>query len=267
MARDKILVLSALILFSVSFIYGCAHRPKVITAPVPDVRGELIATAVKTAMPVEERLVYAVDWRGIYAGKIIIETKEAVNFNRRPCYYITVQARPNRFLRLFYDVRYFVQTTIDKETLRPLRFYKKRVRGNRISEETITFNYENNTAVCEYTGTAAKTIVITQNAQSLLSSLYYFRLKELALGKDYPMDIVYNAKVWPLVASINNFELIKMYHRQAIKAFAVKLSSKLSSHITGEQKIKIYFANDQNHTPLFFNIRTKIGPLSGVLEK
>jgi hypothetical protein len=50
------------------------------------------------------------------------------------------------------------------------------------------------------------------------------------------------------------------------KAFTVKLSSKLSEHITGEEKIKIYFSAQPKHTPLFFNIRTDIGSLMGVLR-
>jgi hypothetical protein len=158
-----------------------------------------------------------------------------------------------------------VETYIDKETNRPLRFYKKKIYGKKITEETIDFYYRNNIAVWQYTGTKSRTIRLTKDAQDLLSSLYYFRLIGLSLGEEYPLDIVYNGQIWKLNAKIETLELLKMPHKKNIKSYTVKLSSKLSEHITGEQKIKIYFSIQQKHTPLFFNFSTKIGPLHGVL--
>jgi hypothetical protein len=228
---------------------------------------KVIIPAPKQTLAVGEYLVYAVDWRGIYAGQIILHIKEIVNFSNRQCYHIIAQARPNKFFRLFYNVKYIVETYIDKETNMPLRFYKRKIFGRKVTEETINFDYNNNIAVWNYTGYKSKTINLSAgNVQDLLSSLYYFRLESFTLGGNYPLDVVYNGAAWKLNAKINSLELVKMYHRQPLKAYTVSLSSKLAKHITGEKEIKIYFSAKERHIPLFFNFRTKIGYLNGVLK-
>lgn len=254
------------ILFLLSCIISCAHRPKVIILELPPEEQKITILPEKQTITAGEKLVYAVDWRGIYAGEITLYVKEITNFSNRQCYYITAEARPNRFFRFFYNVKYIVETYVDKETYLPLRFYKKKIYRQKVTEELISFDYNNNIATWQYTGAKSKAIKLTKDTQDLLSSLYYFRLKGLALGQDYPIDIIYNGDVWKLNAKIDNLELVKMYHRNEIKSYAVNLCSKLSKHITGEQKIKIYFSMGKKHTPLFFNFRTKIGPLHGVLR-
>jgi hypothetical protein len=255
------------ILFLLCGIISCAHRPKITVIELPAKEEKIIITPVKQTLSVGEKLVYAVDWRGIYAGQIILHVKELVNFSNRQCYHIIAQARPNRFFRLFYNVKYIVETYIDKETNMPLRFYKKRTYGKDITEEDISFDYNNNVAAWKYTGVEGKTIKLSvNNVQDLLSSLYYFRLKSFILGEEYPLDIIYNGTAWKLNAKISSLELVKMYHEKVIKTYTVSLSSKLTKHITGEQKIKIYFSAKEKHTPLLFNFRTKIGPLNGVLK-
>jgi len=257
--------ISVYVLFFLLCMNSCAYRPKVTRVELFPQEKNIVIPAKET-IEAGERLEYAVNWHGIYAGEIILTVKEVTKLNDRDCYHIIAEARPNSFFRLFYDVRYIVETYIDKDLNRPLRFYKKKLYKKRVTEETINFDYHRNVAVWEYTGKETKEVSLPKDAQDLFSSLYYFRLKDIALGKTYPISIVYGGKVWPLDAKADTLEIIRMPRLADTKAFTVKLSSKLSEHITGEEKIKIYFSAQPKHTPLFFNIRTDIGSLMGVLR-
>lgn len=250
-------------------ISSCAYRPKIITLPVPiqEQANEAVSVpiAVKT-IEVGEKLVYAVDWRGIPSGKIILEVKEIVTIGQRSYYHIIAEAVPNGFFSFFYRVKYFVETYIDTESHRPLKFYKKRILRNVVSEETINFDYNRNEARWQYTSSGSKTIPLTPHGQDLLSFLYIFRMQDIKLGAEYPVDIVYNASIWQAKIKVDTFELVK-FNGEGIKTFTAKLISRLSKHITGDQKMKIYFSFDNGHAPLLFQLSTKIGPLTGVLVR
>ncbi|MDP2923360.1 MAG: DUF3108 domain-containing protein [Candidatus Omnitrophota bacterium] len=256
----------ACVLFLLLCMSSCAYRPKITIVQLPPEVEKIIITPEKNTIVPGERLSYAVDWHGIYAGEIILLVKEIVKFNDRECYHIIAQAHPTGLFRMFYNVKYFVETYIDKDLNRPLKFYKKKLFKKKVTEETINFDYHRNVAVWECTGKKSIEISLPKDAQDLLSSLYYFRLENLTLGQEYPINIVYNGKIWALNAKIDTLQMVKMHQVANIKAFAVKLSSKLSEYITGEEKIKIYFSMKSKHTPLFFNIRTKVGRLMGVLR-
>ncbi|MEI8350517.1 MAG: DUF3108 domain-containing protein [Candidatus Omnitrophota bacterium] len=248
---------------------ACAYRPKIITLPLPPEEQpveQISVPSVKKTIKIGEKLTYAVDWRGIPSGKIILEVKEIVTIGQRQYYHIIAQALPNSFFSFFYKVNYLVETYVDTETYQPIKFHKKRILRNVVSEETINFDYARNEALWQYTGSENKIIRLTANSQDLLSFLYFFRLQEIKLGKEYPLDIIYNASVWEAKVKVDTFELVK-FNGTGIKTFTIKLISRLAKHITGGEKMKIYFSFSDGHLPLLFHLYTKIGPLTGVLRE
>jgi len=248
---------------------ACAYRPKITTLPLPEQQQaieQISAPIAKKTIKIGEQLTYAVDWRGIPSGKITLDVKEIVTIGSRQYYHIIAQALPNSFFSFFYKVTYLVETYVDAETYQPLKFYKKRILRNTVSEETINFDYVRHEALWQYSGSGSKVIRLTANSQDLLSFLYFFRLQDIKLGQEYPLDIIYNASVWEAKVKVDTFELVQ-FNGTGIKTFTAKLISRLAKHIAGSQKMKIYFSLGEGHMPLLFHLYTKIGPLTGVLQE
>jgi hypothetical protein len=252
-------------LISCFFLAGCAHqvtyeKEKSITLSQISIEKPL------KVLRVGEKFIYEVSWFGIHSGYITLTVKEIVNINATPTYHIVATAQPNSFFRFFYDVEYKVDTYLDVNRLRPLSFHKQRRLNQKVTIEKIEFDYAKNIAHWTYSDPKIKKdLVITKNLQDLLSSLYYFRIQEISLGKKHYLDIFYNGNIWPVTLLAEKYLKINLPGRIKINAIVTKPISSLSTYITGFPKFEAFLTCDKERTPVLFKMPTRIGSLYGVL--
>jgi len=214
-----------------------------------------------------EKLIYAVDWIGIPAGIITLEVKDKVTIENAPAYHIVAKALPNKFFRFFHNVEYNVDSYIDINSMKSVKFRKERSLNGRITREETVFDYKNNEVTWHYFNSGSiKRIKIPENNQDLLSALYAFRVEEVKLGEAFNINIVYAGKAWPIRISLEREEEIQIPGCGAFRVILGKVSSRLSSHITGFNNIEVFISLDKNRLPVMFRMRTKIGYLSGILS-
>ncbi|MCX5706086.1 MAG: DUF3108 domain-containing protein, partial [Candidatus Omnitrophica bacterium] len=165
-------------------------------------------------------------------------------------------------------VEYNVHSYIDTEELKPLRFYKKRFLRGITTEETINFDYKNKRMKWEYSKPfITKELPIPENIQDLLSSLYFFRRKDIQMHKSYPLNIVYNGDFWPVNVTLDETVDIEVSRSRYFHCAISGISSNLNQKITGFNNFKAYFSLDKKRLPVLFRMRTRIGSLSGVLQE
>ncbi len=219
-----------------------------------------------TKLEVGEKLVYSVRWLGVSSGYITLEVKEITQINNRSAYHIVAQAKPNSFFKFFYDVNYTVDSYIDTETLKSLRFHKERILNGKVTDEKIEFLYPQNQAIWTYSSPPQKKeLKLPENPQDLLSSLYYMRLKKVSEDSVSQMGVIYGGSSWPIRIACNKIVEIKISGLGVFKAMLFSPVTDLTTHITGFQGLQAFLSLASKRLPILFKMPTKIGYLVGVL--
>ncbi len=252
------------VLAGVIFLAACAYRPTIISKCLLPEKQCFIAKEQSRFSP-REKLFYTASWRGIPSASLILEIKGIEQVNNRDCYHITANASPNSFFALFFNVKYQVETYVDKDTGLSLKFYKKKTAGNKISEETILFDRDKKIAHCEYGGKRSKDITIGEGTHDLLSFLYFYRMHGLKAEKNYDFNIIYGGKIWPVKMKVNGVYSMKLRNGDCVNVFSVKLNSDLINKIMGSQELDAYVSVNNMRAPIFFTAKTRIGDSDSVL--
>lgn len=245
-------------------ITACAYRPMIVTKCMP-LQKQCFVVKEPSRFSSKEKLRYGASLRGIPSASLVLEIKGIEQVNNRDCYRIVANAGPNSFFSFFYNIKYQVETYIDKESGLSLKFYKKKTFRRKTNEETIIFDRDKKTAHCEYNDKRKKEVAINQNTHDLLSFLYYFRMKGLELDKTYDFDILYGGKIWPFKMKVNGVYLMKLRDGRCVNVFSVKLTSELISIIMGAPALDAYVSADTMRTPIFFTAKTRMGDSDSVL--
>jgi len=243
---------------------ACAYRPRIITQCIPQAEQCLIMKE-PAHFSSKEKLMYSASLGGIPSANLVLEIKGIEQVNNRDCYHIVANAGPNSFFSFFYNIKYQVETYIDKDSGLSLKFYKKKTFRKKVNEETIIFDRDKKMAQCEYNDKRKKEVTINQDTHDLLSFLYYFRMKGLEPDKTYDFSILYNGKIWPFKMKVNGVYLMKLRDGRCVNVFSVKLTSELISKIMGAPALDAFVSADAMRTPIFFTAKTRMGQSDSVL--
>ena len=257
----KILVLILAVLVA-SCAYQVRTYDKVVITQEEPVKIEPPALELK----VGEKLIYAVDWLGIPSGWITLETVEITQLDDRPVYHIIARASVNKLMKFLYNMEYTVHTYIDKEKLRPVKFFKQRKVGNKVVDEEIDFIYEENKVIWKYSSPKnQRELSMPKEPQDLLSLLYYFRLKDIEIYKNYFVDVAYGGMIWPADITLEGIKDIEINNLGHFRTVIVRTVSQFLANITGSKEIYINFSLDAKRIPLIYRVPSKVGYFTGIL--
>ncbi|MCK9614853.1 MAG: DUF3108 domain-containing protein [Candidatus Omnitrophica bacterium] len=242
---------------------ACAYRPQIIKQCIPK-QEQCFLPKEPARLSYDEKLIYGASWRGIPSAKLILQIKGIEEVNNRDCYHITATANPNSFFSIFFNVKYEVDTYIDKASGLSLKFHKKKSFGRKISEETIIFDRDKKIAKCKFNDNRKKDVEIGENTHDLLSFLYYFRMKGLEPEGTYDFNILYAGRIWPIKMKVNGIYLMKL-KGERINVFSVRLTSELINAIIGSPALDAYVSANEKLIPVFFTANTRIGQSDSVL--
>ncbi|MDD4955913.1 MAG: DUF3108 domain-containing protein [Candidatus Omnitrophica bacterium] len=243
---------------------ACAYKPKIVMQCLPQPKQCIIANETLRFSP-KEKLAYVASLGSIPSANLVLEIKGIEYVNGHDCYHIVADAGPNSFFSLFFNLKYHIETYIDKNTGLTAKFYKKKTSRRKTTEETIIFDRDKNTAKCEYNDMRKKELAINQDTHDLLSFLYYYRMKGIETGKTYNFGMLYGGKIWPVEMKVGNVYLMKLKDGSCINVFAVKLSSEIISSIMGAPVLDAYVSVDSKRIPIFFTAKTRMGDVGTVL--
>jgi hypothetical protein len=236
-------------------------------------------------LSIGETLQYSVEWLGLPIGKIILKVEDLKVAAGRQYYHISARTYPNRFFIKFYDVEYKWDTYVSKENLEPYRLIKIRRINDNILEVIVDFDQKNHKATYRHFAPhgkaeviafpslrkeivkSCKTIVpLPAGTHDLLTSLYYFRLRDISENKDYSLNVFYGQTGWNTDLKISEPYLKDFYKNKSFKIFKVSPRSDLINLILGRRELAIYFTTDSKRIPILVTFNTAIGQFRAVVE-
>lgn len=244
---------------------------------------QLVIAKPLSLLEAGEELHYRVEWLGVPLGGITLKNEGVRQFRGRACYYLTARAYPNKFLDNIFNIRYFVESYLDTDTLSSLQFTKTRSIGGQESRVVIDFYPRKNEAVFSVFGSSPNfkispfrggievkhplTQKILQQTQDLLSSFYFFRLQNIKAQDSIAINIYYNQRNFPLKMSVGQPFRREIRKKGSFCVFEASPDSNINEYILGGRKFEVYLSADSKRIPIEFKLSTAIGPLHAIIEE
>jgi len=227
-----------------------------------------ISLAADHNLRIGEKLTYEIRWMGIPVGLACFNVKEIVQINSRDCYHICVSVRSNAFLSKIYKVDDEFQTYIDKENLYSLRFIKRQAEGRYRSHEVVDYDQQAHKALYKsLLNDSTKEFNIEENSQDDLSSIYYFRMKDIEADKPVFINVNADEKNWILQIDFLEQGIMNLSRIGDLDAIAVEPVAKTTDGKPLEKgRVWLWFSADENRIPLAAKAKASIvGTVSAVL--
>jgi hypothetical protein len=155
-----------------------------------------------------ERLVFRLSWFGIPAGKTVMEASDAGYVEGKKMYGISAVTASNQFVDAFYPVRDTIHSFIFADSLASYRYTVRQEEGTYRSDKEIIFDYVQRKATFTKNGEVS-ICEIPAFVSDSLSAYYYFRTKELAVGKTITFVVFDDKKLWQVHAQVLRKEHIE----------------------------------------------------------
>ncbi len=243
---------------------------------------EISISAPQNSLKTNENLEYSIQWIGIPVGKIFLQTGSA-NSNGKDCYQLTADAFSNAFFAGFYNVRYRVNTYMDKASLLPVRSEKYRNIKDKVNKEEINFDHSQGGVEYKLEG-KAPTVIISPNriamevkmpatykvlpdSQDLLSSFYFLRISNLTIGEKFKINVYYGQRNWVMDVEIGKPYLKSIRRKGTFKVFDAVITSELNKFVLGDDSLRVCFTADSRRIPIEFKLGTGLGSFRGIIKQ
>ena len=234
------------------------EKPKEIPKPVIKTR-----MIVNKAFKVGEKLTFALQWLGITAGIATIEVNDIVNINGKKAYHIVTTAKALPIIAAVHRVEDTVVTYIDCDGIFSRKMTKSLREGNYERDVTLIYDQDKN-LVKEVEKTDVKVYNIPDYCQDILSSFFYFRTQNIAVGNEIIVDVYADGKSHKLKVKIEKEENIRIPLGK-YKAFAIKPFMEFESIFSQKGDVTIWCTQDAKHVPLLMRSKVFIGSVDAKL--
>ncbi|MBI4341402.1 MAG: DUF3108 domain-containing protein [Candidatus Omnitrophica bacterium] len=217
---------------------------------------------------VGERLGFHGRWFGIPVGYGWIEVKGVIEFEGRQAYHIEVQGHSNEVLSAFYPIHDVIESYLDAETLRPLRFEKHQREGRYRADEVVIFNHQTSTA--HYTSLlnkSGKQIPLPEQFQDLISAIYWFRSQAVEPNRQLLVNIYSDEKIFETTLLILKPTILELRKRGTFPCLVVEPKARFKGLLVKRGRLWAYLTADARRLPLLVQATTPWGVMSAVLDE
>jgi hypothetical protein len=227
-----------------------------------EANGESGGSTATAAVPFGEgeKLTFAIRYGFIKAGVATMGIDGIVEHNGRQCYHIVSEARSTMPFSLFFEVKDRVESLMDVEGLYTWRYEKKLKEGNYHAHDVVVFDQEGHTA----TYSNGKVIAVPERVQDVLTSLYYVRTMELAVGKDIYIDNHAGGKNYPLEVKVLRTEKVTV-PAGTFECFVVEPILKAAGIFQHKGRLTVWLARGPGRVPVMMKSKVIIGSIEAIL--
>ena len=219
-------------------------------------------TAIERTLPFQpgEKLTFQVKWSFIPAGEVTLEILPIEQGQGITSYHFVMMAKTYPFVDLFYKVRDRIDAFTDTAMTHSI-LYKKRKKGKRKKDVTVTFDWEKQTTQYSNQGKKRKPLIIKPGSFDPLSVFYAFRLHNLRVGRKIKIPVTDGKKCVMGVATVIKREKITGVKR-TYDTFLVEPDLQ---HIGGvfqkskKAKLEIWVTADAQKIPVRIKSRVVVG--------
>jgi hypothetical protein len=215
-----------------------------------------------------ETLTYDVSWSDIVtAGIAIMEIKEGTLPDGKQVLRFIVTTRSAGLVDKFYRVNDRLESVFDPGIMQSLKLSLNASHGKKKRRRELVFDHVHNTVISTLNDDPPETIVIPDQVQDALSSLYYLRTRnDLIVGKTIIIPVHDSGKNWSVEIQILGREKVKTQAGD-FTAIKVKTFPKYEGVFMNKGEIFIWFTDDGRRIPVLMKSTISIGSLVSTLTK
>jgi hypothetical protein len=206
-----------------------------------------------------ERLVFKLSWFGIPAGQAVVEASDAGYLQGKKMYGISAVTASNQFIDAFYPVRDGIYSFIFADTLASYKFIVHQEEGTYRSDKEILFDYAKRKATFTKNGEVSMHDIPAFVTDSL-SAYYYFRTKELMVGKPITIDVFDDKQLWQVEVQILRKERIQT-PSGTFNTILIKPFLKFEGIFQRKGDVYIWITDDSRKMPVRMKSKIVIGSI------
>lgn len=224
-------------------------------------------SAPEKAPIVGESLIFDVFWMGAHVGTGTLEVREIVELRGRRAYHVVSVAKTNDFLSKLYPIVDEMHSYIDTETLHSLEFRKNVSEGKYRADEHIVFDYDKKKGFYKsLTNGSSKEVDIEPPVHDFISAIYWFRLQPIEVGKSVKTRANSEEKNFDIDFRVIEREVKEIKGLGSLDTVRVDPKTALKGILYDRGRAWINFTVDSRRTPVWIQLKTPFGPVSGVLR-
>jgi len=248
-----------------SIALGLLFLPGVIRAE------ERAAVPIKPrieALRAGEILTYDVSWSEIVtAGIAVMEIKEGTLPDGKQVLRFIVTTHSKGLVDKFYRVNDRLESVFDPKIMQSLKLSLNASHGKKKRRRELVFDHENKTVISRLNDDPPETIIIPDQVQDALSSLYYLRTRDdLIVGKTIVIPVHDSGKNWSVEVQILGRDKVTT---SAGKFTTIKVRTfpKYEGVFMSKGEIFVWFTDDSRKIPVLMKSTISIGSIVSTLAK
>jgi len=206
-----------------------------------------------------ERLVFKISWFGIPAGTAVVEASDAGYLQGKKMYGISAVTASNQFIDAFYPVRDGIYSFVFADTLASYKFMVHQEEGTYRSDKEIVFDYAKRKATYTKNGDVSMHDIPAFVTDSL-SAYYYFRTKEMTVGKPITIDVFDDKQLWQVEIQILRKERIST-PAGTFNTILIKPLLKFEGIFQRKGDVYIWITDDSRKMPVRMKSKIVIGSI------
>ena len=214
------------------------------------------------AFEVGEKLTFIIRYGIIVAGSATMGIPEIIDVNGKQAYKIVTKARSGSFFSAFFKVRDNVESLMDKDGLFSWGFKKQLREGRYRSKRSVVYDQINGWAI----NNKNDSLQIPPCVQDILTSFYYIRTMDIAVGNSKYIDNHADNKLYPLEIKVHKKERIKV-KAGTFDCIVVEPIIRASGLFKHKGRLLIWLTDDERRIPVQMKSKVIIGYITAELKK
>jgi len=220
------------------------------------------------ALRAGEILTYDVSWSEIVtAGIAVMEIKEGTLPDGKQVLRFIVTTHSKGMVDKFYRVNDRLESVFDPKIMQSLKLSLNASHGKKKRRRELVFDHENKTVISRLNDDPPETIIIPDQVQDALSSLYYLRTRDdLIVGKTIVIPVHDSGKNWSVEVQILGRDKVTT---SAGKFTTIKVRTfpKYEGVFMSKGEIFVWFTDDSRKIPVLMKSTISIGSIVSTLAK
>ena len=220
------------------------------------------------SFPVGETIEYKLYWGVVPVGRADFQTfwDSADGTN---VIVIRATAKTTAVVKALYPVEDVIQSTVDPETLLPLKYSQKLREGRHKRDDEITFDHTAGVAVWNRIGDKkdTKTIEIDKDTRDVLALTYKMRGSSFAVGSNETFKVLVDDKLYDLSVKGVKKEKRDVADYGDMDCLEVEPSAQFGGIFVRKGKVRLWFSEDARRLCVRMTGKVPLANVKAVLEK
>jgi hypothetical protein len=215
-----------------------------------------------------EILTYEISWSKIVtAGTAIMEIKEGTLPDGKQVLRFIVTTHSAGLVDKFYRVNDRLESVFDPGIMQSLTFSLNESHGKKTRRRELVFDHVNKTVISTLNNDPPATIIIPDQVQDALSSLYYLRTRDdFIIGKAIIIQVHDSGKNWSVEVQTLGREKVKTPAGE-FSTIKVRTFPRYDGVFMNKGEIFIWLTDDRRKTPVLMKSTISIGSIVSTLTK